>query len=245
MTTVILFVLGLIIGSFLNVVALRWPGPEDVSIRPKISNFGGRSMCPQCSKKLSWYELVPILSFVVQMGRCRGCGAKISWQYPLVEVLTGLIFATVPLYALPVFCIYIVILIYDFHTKVIPDLLSYTAVVLSAGYIILNFHDYELIDLLAGPIVFLFFASIWYFSKGRAIGFGDAKLGLSVGLLLGAANGFSAIILSFWLGSLVAIFLVIRKGFTMKSEVPFAPFIILGAWLGLIFNLDLLHVALF
>ncbi len=74
------------------------------------------------------------------------------------------------------------------------------------------------------------------------MGFGDAKLGLSIGLLLGAAHGFSGIVLSFWLGAAASLFLIRSKKFTIKSEVPFAPFIILGAWLALVFDLDLLYV---
>ena len=107
MTSVILFVLGTIIGSFLNVVGLRW---DD-------KNFGGRSMCPKCGKVLRWYELIPVLSFVVQQGKCRNCGAEISYQYPLIEIFTGLIFATVPLWTLPVFSIYIIIKVEQKHIK--------------------------------------------------------------------------------------------------------------------------------
>jgi len=116
------------------------------------------------------------------------------------------------------------------------------------------------LDWLAGPILFAFFGLIWLLSKGRAMGFGDAKLGLSVGLLLGATQGFSAIVLAFWigaLGSLIFIFLnkvglpaqagFIKgaKGLTMKSEIPFAPFIIISAWISFVFNLNIINVALF
>ena len=101
MTTVISFVFGTIIGSFLNVVALRWDKKD----------FGGRSRCPYCKKTLRWYELIPLASFLIQMGRCRNCQTKISYQYPLVEIFTGLIFVTLPLWVLPVFCIYIVIVV--------------------------------------------------------------------------------------------------------------------------------------
>ena len=223
MTTVILFVFGAVIGSFLNVVGLRW-GKESV---------GGRSTCRTCGKILHWYELVPIISFLIQKRKCRGCKAKISWQYPAIEILTGLIFVTVPLWMLPVFCIYIVILIYDLHHKIIPDPLVYLAIILS---LVLSWH------LLAGLIIFLFFVAIWFLSRGRAIGFGDAKLGLSVGLLLGAAQGFSAIVVAFWIGAVIGLFLMWRKKLTIKSEVPCAPFIMLGAWISVILELDLLHV---
>lgn len=249
MTLVILFVLGTIVGSFLNVVGLRW-GEK---------SFNGRSACTSCSTILHWYELIPVVSFVVQWGKCRGCKARISWQYPLIELWTGLIFVSVPYFFIPVFCIYVVIFIYDLHHKIIPDNLVYTSIILSI-LIPLFFIDYSVLDWLAGPILFVFFALIWFLSRGRAMGFGDAKLGLSVGLLLGATQGFSAIILAFWigaLGSLVYIslnkiglfsgkagFKKSGKGLTMKSEVPFAPAIILGAWISLVFHLNILHVGL-
>jgi leader peptidase (prepilin peptidase)/N-methyltransferase len=250
---VILFVFGAIVGSFLNVVGLRLNSGL---------TLGGRSRCGACGKKLRWWELVPILSFFILRGRCSKCRAKISWQYPGIEVLTGLIFATLYLifgltiyYLLStlVFCTYIVIVIYDLRHKIIPDSLVYVAILLSVVGRWLS--GGSVLDWLAGPIMFGFFAAIWLISRGRAMGFGDAKLSLSIGLLLGAAKGFSAIVLSFWIGALFGLGYMIfsskkitmKSGarITFKSELPFAPFMLLGAWLGLIWNLDLLHVSLF
>ena len=89
-----MFILGLVAGSFLNVVASRYR--EDKFLFSK-KNLGGRSRCPQCRKQLNWYELIPLISFFIQMGKCRGCRQSISWQYPLVELLSGLIFL-IPIY---------------------------------------------------------------------------------------------------------------------------------------------------
>src|SRR3989344_4097317 len=183
MTTVILFVFGAIVGSFLNVVGLRWGSGRTP---------GGRSSCPHCGKVLEWRELVPIVSFCLLKARCRGCQAKISWQYPLIELWTGLVFVNVPYMFLPVFCIYTVILVYDFTHKIIPDALVYTSIVVALISRIVA--GGSLWDWLAGPIIFSFFGLIWLLSRGRAMGFGDAKLGLSIGLLLGVAQGFSAIV---------------------------------------------------
>lgn len=268
---VILFVFGTIIGSFLNVLSLRWPAPEEEEETLSLSVFGGRSNCPSCGHGLKWFELVPVISFLLLLGRCRKCGNKISWQYPVVELLTGFVFASLFIAIAPsdlmsylyysvflvVFSIFIVIFIYDLWYKIIPNPLVYTAICLGLVYRISTYYlvpDVSYLDLLSGPIIFSFFGLIWLLSQGRAIGFGDAKLGLAVGLLLGAASGFSAIILSFWIGAIFSLgfmavgkcgFLNKAKGLTMKSEVPFAPFIILGAWLGLVFSFDILHVALF
>ena len=188
----------------------------------------------------------------------------ISWQYPLVEIWTGLIFASLfhiidpsnltsffhYLVLIAVFCLYIVITIYDFRHKIIPDGLVYTSTGL-ALLVPLFLIDYSLVDWLAGPLIFIFFGSIWFFSRGRAMGFGDAKLGLSVGLLLGATKGFSAIIFAFWPGPLAGLLVLFLaklnfikgdKGLTMKSEVPFGPAIVLGAWIALFFHLNFTHV---
>jgi prepilin signal peptidase PulO-like enzyme (type II secretory pathway) len=258
MATVILFVLGAIVGSFLNVVGLRFNSGL---------SLGGRSFCPHCGKTLKWYELVPVLSFIYLRGRCAKCLAKISFQYPAVEILTGLIFATIfnvqfsilqNLMLLVIFSIYIVIAIYDLRHKIIPNSLVYSAIVLSLGFGIFRFvwdFGFGIWDLAAGPILFAFFAAIWLLSRGRAIGFGDAKLSLSIGLLLGAAISFSAIILAFWIGAIFGLGYIVfsrispllkgSKNITMKSEIPFAPFMILGAWLSLIWNLNLLYVTYF
>lgn len=245
MTSVILFVFGAIVGSFLNVLALRY--------RSGLS-LGGHSSCARCSASLAWFELIPILSFVFLGGRCRNCRTKISWQYPLIELWTGLIFATVSLALLPVFCLYVAITIYDLRHKVIPDGLSYAAAVLAALTAYLT-GSHALIDWLAGPILAAFFGALWLATRGRAIGLGDAKLALSIGLLLGAAGGFSAAVLAFWIGAAWGLFLILKsawnpllrggKRITIKSELPFAPFLILGTWAAAMFHPDLLHVSLF
>lgn len=244
-STVFLFLFGLIVGSFLNVLGLRFNSG---------STLGGRSFCVVCRKTLHWWELVPVISFVGLRGRCSECKTKISWQYPVVELWTGLIFATVPLMTIPVFCIFVVITIYDFRHKIIPDTLVYSAILLSA--LIRFYRAGDLFDWLAGPILFSFFALVWFLSKGRAMGFGDAKLALAIGLLLGAPMGFSAFVLAFWIGTVVTLSIMALarlrvalfkrgKKLTMKSEIPFAPFLILGAWISLIFHFDLFHVLVF
>ncbi len=245
MTTVILFVLGAIVGSFLNVVALRW----------NVKDFGGRSRCLSCQRRLKWYELVPILSFILLCAKCRTCSGTISLQYLLVEIWTGLIFVTVPPMLIALFCLYVVITLYDLKYKIIPDGLVYPSILLALiGAYFWPLTAYTVLDWLTGPIIFVFFGAVWLFSHGRAMGFGDAKLGLSVGLTLGAVYGFSGIILAFWMGAFCSLsylflnkvgFLEGHKKLTMKSEMPFAPFIVLGAWISLMFHFNILHVASF
>ena len=161
----IIFVLGTIIGSFLNVLVLRY--------NTGLSVITGRSRCFSCSKDLSWYELVPLFSFLALKGKCLNCNSKISYQYPVVEFITGIIFAglflkfgltsLLPLYLI-ISCLLIAMSVYDFKHKIIPDGMVYTFIVLS---ILILFITQPLnkilgfpvsLDLLAGPILFAFFA---------------------------------------------------------------------------------------
>ncbi len=256
------FAFGVAIGSFLNVVILRYNTGQGLD---------GRSLCFSCGKQLYWYELIPVLSFLYQKGKCRGCGSKISWQYPLVELVTGLIFAAVYWKLYPfiflafssfivsyiltvlIFCILIVIFVYDLRHKIIPDGLSFALALLGLLYICidfvpLSFNAPSVNDLLAGPVLFFPFAFLWFISKGTWMGFGDAKLAFGMGLILGIMGGISAIILSFWIGALISVgLLVIQKvhlslggrHLTMKSEIPFAPFLIIGFSLVFFFHISI------
>ena len=127
-TQLLLFAFGTFVGSFINVLGVRYS--EKNGFRSAVH---GRSKCSSCKKTLKWYELVPILSFIVLGGKCRGCKAKISWQYPIVEILTGLVFLLVPLQlgqGIPAliwvlaFLTFILISIIDLRLKIIPDKLT-------------------------------------------------------------------------------------------------------------------------
>ncbi|MDP6387832.1 MAG: prepilin peptidase [Candidatus Pacebacteria bacterium] len=259
------FILGTIIGSFLNVVLLRYDMEKSIL---------GRSMCLSCGRELRWFELIPVLSFIFQLGRCRNCRNKLLWQYPLIEFFTGLIFLGVFLkfsnlflvsmpqftvmsvYSMAIFSILIVIFVYDIKHKIIPDDLVYTFATLSLASIFFDSSTFQifmptLLPFLAGPIFFLFFFFIWFFSRGKWMGLGDGKLALGIGWFLGPYAGATAIILSFWLGALVSIALMTipllnlrRKKLTMKSEISFGPFLIIGILLVFFFNINILNFIL-
>jgi leader peptidase (prepilin peptidase)/N-methyltransferase len=215
----------------------------------------GGSKCLACAKQLRWYELLPVCSFLLQRGQCRRCFSKISWQYPLVELVTGLLFwfslrvfgltAILPLY-LVIMSLLIVITVYDLRHKIIPDGLVYAFIILSIVPALVS-GDRGVIwsHLLAGLVLFLFFFLLWRISDGRWMGFGDAKLAVGVGFLLGLSGGVSAIVLAFWIGAAIGVILLAlshwrwgRKRFNMKSEIPFAPFIVLGLLLNLLYHLN-------
>jgi leader peptidase (prepilin peptidase)/N-methyltransferase len=250
-------IFGALIGSFLNVVIYRY-GSKSIA--------QGRSMCFSCGKTLGGLELIPIFSFLFQKGRCQGCKTKISIQYVLVEVLTAILFIllflqTVPLslsyvavrffwYAL-LFSLLIVIFVYDLKHKIIPDGLSFGF----AGLSFLSlFFTYDalvipsVLDILAGPLLAFIPAALFYFSKGKWIGLGDAKLFLGVGYFLGFFGGVSAFVLSFWIGTIVGILLIAfshAKKYSFRSEIPFGPFIIIATFIVFFTHFDALGLSYF
>ncbi len=257
------FFLGVVIGSFLNVVILRYKTGRTV---------GGRSFCFSCGKILGAIELVPVFSFLVLRGKCRGCKTPISWQYPAVELATGLVFLLVFLKHLPpfdastllniffmwfAFSVLILISVYDAKHKIVPDMLALILAVSSLVWMVLS-HDasyfstlHGILDLLSGPIFFLPFFLLWLVSGGEWMGLGDGKLVIGLGWLFGITEGSSGIILGFWIAaglSLLVMFL--RRShssklpfLTMRTEVPFAPFLILGSFLAYYFSLDILSLS--
>lgn len=266
-------ILGLLIGSFLNVVALRYNTGKSLN---------GRSACFSCGKQLSWYELIPVFSWLAQRGRCRSCHSRVSSYYFFGELLTGIIFGSIAARGLftssvdmlsqsyliatgflfLVFSILIVIFLYDIRHKIIPDRLSVMFALLSfvslfffdmssLGFLYSGFHIPSLVNFLAGIIIPLPFVVLWLISKGRWIGLGDPKLMVGMGWLLGMAFGVSAVFVSFWIGTLFAISIMIVNGLfkktllrtgkksIMKEELPFAPFLIVGTLVTVIFHLNL------
>lgn len=249
------FILGTIIGSFLNVVALRYN--TGMTLR-------GRSKCFSCGRNLEWHELVPILSFFYQGGECKKCKSKISWQYPLIEILAGVLFILIFYYFPPislqasfntVFYLFItslllIITIYDIKHKIIPDpivyLFSFVAFVKLFISPDLNFYVPSVMNLASGPLLASPFFFIWLFSKGKWMGLGDAKLTLGIGWVLGLGAGLSAVILAFWIGAVVSIiwiYIVFRK-FKSKQEIPFGPYLILGMYLVLFFGIRVIELPL-
>jgi len=245
-----IFVFGTIVGSFLNVVALRYNTGLPIA--------RGRSQCFSCGKNLEWYELIPVLSFIFLRGRCSECKSAISWQYPSIEFITGALFLAAfirigfseyLLYYLCFIALLIVISIYDIRHKIIPNDLVY---LFSGLALLMCLHmwmyadaEHVLLDLSAGPILALPFALLWLISQGRWIGLGDAKLALGIGFMLGLVHGISAIVLAFWMGaawSIVAL-LLSKKRLTMKSEIPFGPFLVIGTLIIFLFGWDVIGIS--
>lgn len=250
-------VFGLIIGSFLNVLTLRW----------KNKPLTGRSSCPSCSTVLAWYDLVPVFSWILLGGKCRTCKSRISIQYPIVESATALAFLLIALsplpilihaLALPIAALLIAIGAYDFRHAIIPDpwvflLAGLTFVAVFVPFPVSEAPRVFAETLAAGLIAAVPLFFLWLVSRGGWMGFGDVKLALAMGFLLGALEGFFAVMLAFILGAVVSVpllFLSSASGrrmlasltptavsphnspaYTMKSEIPFGPFLIAATFI--------------
>ena len=227
------FIFGAVIGSFLNVVILRLNTGQSIVF--------GQSKCFSCAKKLRWRELLPVFSFLLLRGKCSACKTKISWQYPIVEITTGLLFLSIVnqssiinylniIYLWTVFSFLIIIAVYDYRHQIIPNLFVWIFNILAFAGLFFNFGKFDLNGLLAGFVLFTFFALLWGISKSKWMGFGDAKLALGIGWLLGMARGAAAITLAFWIGAIAGLLLIYlnKNKYGLKSSVAFGPFMILG-----------------
>jgi len=265
-------VFGLIVGSFLNVLILRW----------KEKPLTGRSVCASCEKTISWYDLIPVFSWLLLGGRCRECKSPISIQYPLVESATALTFFLIALsplplsshvMALPIAALLIAIAVYDLYHSIIPDVWVFTLAALSflASAPLFYFSETFFQDfawiMLTGPVSALPIFFLWFVSRGTWMGFGDVKLAVAMGWLLGAIQGFVAVMFAFVLGALVSVPLLFfssqtwrrlwtritptvvsladSHAYTMKSEIPFGPYLVAATfilWLSNMHGIDLIDM---
>ncbi len=263
-----LFVFGLMVGSFLNVVGLRY----------QKQSLGGRSFCPHCKKKLNWFELIPLLSFVIQLGKCRGCRKKISWQYPIVELITGFIFL-LPLYFynyyyfpphayrewlaliwLLIALAMLVLSVIDWRQMIIPDginiflaVMGFVLMFLGSTSFLRNYSEWLapsrveglagifINHFLAGFIGTAFLGIIVLLTWGRAMGMGDVKLAGAMGLILGWPDITLALCLSFLVGGVWASILLLLRKKKLKTMVPFGPFLVTGFWLEIFFGHQILN----
>jgi prepilin signal peptidase PulO-like enzyme (type II secretory pathway) len=243
------FLFGLMVGSFLNCVIYRLNSRE--------SFLKGRSYCPYCKHTLEWKDLIPIFSFLILKGRCRYCQKRISFQYPLVELSTGiltLLFLKRAIYGDPISifywvlsCFLLIIFVYDLKHFIIPDKIIYPAILiviiwyLIAGIFFKFYTKYEMLNAIYSALgASLFFLFIYLISKGKWMGFGDVKLAFLMGLFLGFPKILVALFFSFFIGAMIGIGLILVKKKNLKSEVPFAPFLVTGTFLALFFSESLI-----
>jgi len=235
-----IFLFGLIIGSFLNCVIYRLEIGEGF--------LKSRSYCPYCKHILTWQDLIPILSFFILRGRCRYCQKPISWQYPLVEIGTGFLFLLIfnqfsifnflnLIYYWIIISFFIIIFVYDLKHCLIPDKFIYPAIGISLifnfKFLILNQFSIFKFSILSALGAAIFFLLIILFSHGRWLGVGDVKLAFLMGLILGFPNILVALFFAFFLGAIIGLGLILLKKKTLRSEIPFGPFLTTGTLIAL------------
>ncbi len=236
-----LFVLGLAIGSFLNVLIDRLPRNKSIV---------GRSRCDFCKKQLTAKDLIPVFSYLTLKGKCRYCRRKLSLQYPLIELLTGFIFVFSWLY-LPVtdtilkivylglISTLIVVFLADWKYHIIPDLIQVTLLIFCIVILYLQPASqpvFWLDHLRSGVIVMLPILLIYLVTKGKGMGFADVKLAFIIGFFLQLTAGLYAIYFAFVSGAIYGIFLIILKKKKMKDSIAFGPFLALGFVLMIFFG---------
>lgn len=246
---VIVFLIGVSIGSFINVVVYRTNAGK---------GLGGRSCCTQCHHVISWWELIPVIGFLILRGKCRQCRTAISAEYPLVEGVTGLLFLGIyaryvyaidigPIDALQymfrdmVFAsILITLFLYDLKYFLILDRFSLPAMGVAVGVNLWMGVSLSSM-LLAAAVVGGFFLLQFSISRGRWIGGGDIRMGVLMGLMLGWPLALLAVFFAYALGAIVGLFLLRSKKAEWKSHLPFGTFLAVGTLVTLVWGGPILH----
>lgn len=244
---ILLFILGLSIGSFLNVIIYRLPKNE---------NLLGRSYCENCRKKIYWFDLIPLISFLILKGKCRFCKNNIGSSMPLIELITSLLFVAALFKFPPVtilstlnlvfylsllsslICIFFI----DLKHEIIPDKITYFLLFLSFIFAVFNL---SLVNhLLSAFFSFLFFLTLYLTTKGKGMGFGDVKLAGVLGLFFGFPKTIVCFYVAFLTGALLGIILIVWRKKRAKDTIAFGPFLVFGAILSLFFGDQLVSLLL-
>lgn len=255
---ILVFFLGASVGSFINVMIDRMILGTDW--------VRGRSHCDHCHKTLAWYDMVPIVSFLVYRARTRCCHAPLTWRYPIVETLVGLLFVwwlamgfwffrlvAAPLTVIqPVFwlvtgVILVILALADlFYGVVLMHIVGVGyALILCYRLILFFFGSYQLVDfgkaIVMSAVFFGFFWLLYRLTKGRGMADGDMYVAAYMGLLLGFPKGFVGLMGSFILGAVIGVFLIVTKLRTRHDTVPFVPFMVLAMGIALLWGDQLIR----
>ncbi|MFH0820469.1 MAG: prepilin peptidase [Candidatus Peregrinibacteria bacterium] len=241
---IVLFFLGLAGGSFASVVIHRLHTKER-------GIFWGRSKCPKCQETLAARDLIPLVSFVINQFKCRFCKERISWHYPILELVMGIafpltafllmttgtvdptkVFWMLPFYLFVTF-IFILLSFYDLYFQEVPDVIVLPAIVVSLLVALVgNIHpNSNLIAGIALPLVF--FGTLFVASRGQWLGGGDVRIGALMGVLLSWPQILVGLFLGYLLGAVYSLIGLATKKFQRKSHIPFAPFLFAGTYLTL------------
>lgn len=231
------FLLGLVFGSFSNV--LIWRIPQEKTLN-------GRSMCPKCKNKISWYDNIPLLSFLILKGRCRNCKTDISLRYPLVEFITGIIFlflyfkfglSSQMFFLVLLSPVLISIFFIDLDHQLIPDELVFWGIGFSFLYLVFISPQFFYSSFFAGLISSLFLLTLHFITHGRGMGLGDVKFAILGGMMVGLANIFHWFFAAFLTGAIIGCILILTRKYGLKSKIAFGPFLVFALFLTIFLRL--------
>jgi len=232
--SILFFIFGLILGSFFNVLIYRIPKEENF--------ISGRSYCPNCKTELKFYDLIPIISYISLKGKCRYCNESISVKYPLIEFLTGILFLAAYLkfglkpylfVVLFMISLLIVITFIDLEHMIIPHSLTISGITIFTIWQVF-FNQEPISSYLYGLIFGFLFLAIFVFFN--AMGGGDAMLAAMFGMFFGLYETFVLLMLSFIIGGVFSIIVLIFKRKSRKDKIPFGPFLTVAALLMIFFD---------
>jgi prepilin signal peptidase PulO-like enzyme (type II secretory pathway) len=237
--SIFLFVLGLIFGSFIS--ALTWRYPKGISIAK------GRSICPKCGKQISWYDNIPLLSYIFLGGKCRNCKKKISLRYPIIELATGVGFLLIGFQVLPLilFCILEIIFVIDLENQIIPDDFIFIGIFLVFLFLLVTNSSFLFPNLLAGFLAASFLLLIHLVTRGRGMGLGDIKFAVLGGLIIGLPLFPIWLFLAFLTGAAVGIILILGKKAGFKSKIAFGPFLVISIPITLLWGQKIIDLFFF
>lgn len=234
------FIFGLLIGSFLNAWVWRMVVPKSI--------VRGRSQCPNCHHGLAARDLVPVISWLALRGRCRYCQERISWQYPLVELTTAIVFAylawvfgwsALTVWMAVISALLLVIFVIDFRYSIIPDAVSLPLILISLLSLVFRPLTWQAM-VIGGVVGGGFFLLQWLVSRGRWVGDGDIRLGVAMGVLLGWQLLLVALFLAYVVGAIWGVGLLVGRKKTLSSQLPFGTFLAVATWVCLLWGQPLL-----
>jgi leader peptidase (prepilin peptidase)/N-methyltransferase len=236
--------LGLAVGSFLNVCIYRLPLGKSLAYPP--------SACPSCHRALRWFENVPVLAWLILGGRCRTCQTRISPVYPLVEAFTGAMFAWGwwqygPSWLLASHllfgCSLVVLFFIDLEHRILPNVITLPGIVIGFLLSLINPPGWasSLIGILLGGLIPYLIAELYFRVRGdEGLGMGDVKMLAMIGAFLGWRLMLLTLVLASFLGSVVGLGLIVLRRGDMKSSLPFGTFLTIAAFIALVVGNDLI-----
>lgn len=238
LTYILIFFIGLCVGSFINVLVMRLDRKDGL--------WTGRSECPSCHHKLSWLDLMPVISYLFLKGKCRYCRSKISAIYPIVEIATSSVFVVYfwvngfffdlgVIYELTIMFLLISLVFFDFEYLILPDKIIFSGIGLSILRLMFlggGFLNY----IITGFVMAGFFGIIYLVSHGEWMGFGDVKLALLIGLIFGYPVAIFSMIGAVWMGAILGLMLMFLGRAGLKTALPFGSFISGVAIITIIFS---------